>query len=116
MAATKKTGGGATAKGTRAQSTADQAADNDLVIDVHELTRGETIELEEITGKPLRELFPDEGDPTALCATALVFIRLRQNNPSLTFDAVKAMPISMEFETRGAPARPTKAARRTTKR
>lgn len=68
--------------------------DDTLNIDVNDLTIGEVIEVEEITG----QAFDQMGDPTAMkgkMLAALAFISKRREDPDFTFEQALALKINL---------------------
>ncbi|MDP9388183.1 MAG: hypothetical protein M3Q48_09810 [Actinomycetota bacterium] len=64
---------------------------SDLTIDPDDLTLGEVEQLEELTGKPLGEMF--NGAISAKAATALVYVIKRREDPAFTLDDARAFKI-----------------------
>lgn len=80
----------------------------ELVINIRDLTRRETAEIETLTKRPMKDLFFDDGTPSAELNTVITYLRLRENHPDITLDEVFDMPVTADIKVIGAPT-PTKA-------
>ena len=69
-------------------------ADNDhFNIDINDLTIGEVVEIEELTGLPLDAL-GQADKPKGLMLQALAYISKRRDNPDFTWEMAGALKIS----------------------
>ena len=67
--------------------------DDTLNLDINDLTIGEIVEIEALTGQPLDALGqPDK--PKGLMLQALAFISKRRDDPSFTFEQAGALKIN----------------------
>ena len=78
------------------------AANAHFNIDINDLTIGEVVEIEELTGLPLDAL-GQADKPKGKMLQALAFISKRRDNPAFTWEMAGALKISTD----ATPADPT---------
>jgi len=83
----------ATKKSTSKKPAAPPEDDGTLEIDLNALTNGDILDIEEKSGMQWSEI-GELDDPPFRVVLALVWVQLRRDDPSMTWEKVRDMPVT----------------------